>query len=173
VLTVVSATALVKKTVIVRTFPLLMSAARSYALACIPQAHLPGHVRSTSFTGAHPLLDLVPQAIGPPARFALPFRLVSHSIRTPVRLLSAISLSASLILSRIDRQTDACASPRRMHLIEASLSQDLRTASTASPRFAVAALSSSRAVPRSPSCCSLHSPRETGFSHTERAESGT
>jgi hypothetical protein len=61
-------------------------------------------------------------------------------------------------------------------LISASLSPDLRTASTASPRrfLRVGALLPCcylhRRLPPSRARCSLHSPSDTGFIHTKRAE---
>jgi hypothetical protein len=96
---------------------------------------------------------------------------IIRRISSPDRSLPSIHLLSRLIYSPVHLRSTlgVGASPRRVHLIYTTLSPDLRTASTTSRRsFCVIAVLCLRGylrrrLPRSPWCCSLHSPGETGF----------
>jgi hypothetical protein len=125
------------------------------------------------------------RSILPPTPVGLSLHLICHLFHNqPRRSFDLVSLShARFTAPESERATLFSfwfsASPRRLHLISALLSQDLSTASTASHcRFRlISALLPCRYIlrrlPRSLSCSSLHSLHETGFGQTKRAESVT
>jgi hypothetical protein len=126
-----------------------------------------------------PLIHLLSHRIYSPVQLRSTPGLGAHSILYLARLTASVSAHATVFsirfsVSQPDRHNDARASPLRIHLIYTAPSPDLLTASASSLRrflqFAALFLRCHLRprLPRSPLCCSVQSPRETGFSCSKR-----
>jgi hypothetical protein len=182
-ITAVSTTHSANLTIIGRRFTVVISSAPSRPPASVARSRPADHARSTSSARSRPPIDvsLNPFDLSPNLFSRSTLGLGAHLILSPARLTASVSAHARVSsicfsASQPNRHTDARASPRRVHLHYTALSPDLRTASTTSLHcfLQLAALllrcHLRRWLPRSPLCCALHSPGETGFSCSNRRQ---